>query len=323
MGRLKAQRSARRTQSTKIINEVTTLLESGCNDHTAFTKVIDKLVASRDELQKINAELEDVIPVEDLEREYESAAHYDDQTLETLTRLRVRLEDLSVGSTVLTPPSTTLNAPPTPTTAASQSLGPPKLREQSYRLVDEQTVPHGCGEKDICLVIGSDELWTILSGDIIRSTKVQGLVAVKTTLGWTLQGPTMKTSFINGTSEVMTCVLRVQAGEAKGSDQCTLESFWSLDAMGIAPKEATHGHADTLSVFQRKLVNIGKRYQVAVTCKEPDIELLQDNYSVALNVYEIWLSASLSPKDCLRDTTRRFVSTLFPAMLKLYFTKNR
>ncbi|XP_037574310.1 uncharacterized protein LOC119456551 [Dermacentor silvarum] len=123
MDRLKAKRSARRTQSTKINNEATTLLKRGCNDRTAFSKVIDKLVASRDELPKINAELEDVIAVEDLEREYESAAHYDDQTLETLSRLRAQLEDLSVGSTVLTPPSTTLNTPPTPTTAASQSFG--------------------------------------------------------------------------------------------------------------------------------------------------------------------------------------------------------
>ncbi|XP_049519544.1 uncharacterized protein LOC119446773 [Dermacentor silvarum] len=724
MDRLKAKRSARRTQSTKIINEATTLLQSDCNDRTAFRKVIDKLVASRDELQKINAELEDVIPVDDLEREYESAAHYDDQTLETLTRLRDRLEDLTVGSTVLTPPSTTLNMPPAPTTVASQSFGPrlptltikpfhgdvsqwtsfweqfngavhtnttlrttdkfhylrnyllgeaaaataglptteacyesaidllkqrfgdrsrivqhhfralremqpvtspldtrelrrlydgvqlnvrclnvlevptssfaamlydlliqylpqeivvafhrlnrlqdyargtepsasgeatttsckkleqllrytqieletrehyapsassfkgggsyrkhvpsssvmhasvqskqirnecffckstrhatevcnatltmsekknrlakamrcyrctikghranecrrklvcaackgrhastmcdpafratrgekphnvvfdatkpmkaeiprstavtscqldetinlqtfrswiigsnetsyvrgifdggsqrtfikedlvarlglkiiretciavntfasdvpsrvrkcnvvevrlrsqfddseyiieaitmpvichdisatamecsfaAKLREQSYHLADDQTVPRGCGEKGISLLIGSDQLWSILSGDIIRSTEVQGLVAVKTNLGWTLQGPTMKTSFINGTSEVMICVLRVQAGEVKGSDRSTLESFWSLDAMGIAPNEATHGHADTMSVFQRKLVKIGKRYQIAVPCKEPDIELLQDNYSVALN----------------------------------------
>ncbi|XP_037555940.1 uncharacterized protein LOC119432862 [Dermacentor silvarum] len=124
MDRLKAKRSARQTQSTKIINQVTTLLESGCNDRTAFSKVIDKLVASHDKLRKINAELEDVIPVEDLEREYESAAHYHNQTLETLTHLRARLEDLSVGSTVLTPPSTTLNTPPTPTTTASQSFGP-------------------------------------------------------------------------------------------------------------------------------------------------------------------------------------------------------
>ncbi|KAH7958678.1 hypothetical protein HPB49_004287 [Dermacentor silvarum] len=318
MDRLKAKRSARRTQSAKIINEATTLLESGCNDRTAFSKVIYKLVANRDELQEINAELEDVISVEDLEREYESAAHYDDQTLETLTRLRARLEDLSIGSTVQTPPSTTPNKPSAPTTVSSESFGPrlptlsinpfhereirkedpylfkflwfdksmdmfrswivgsnetsyirdifnggsqrtfikedlvarlglniiretclavntfasdapsrvrkcnvvevrprsqfddsehiieaiampvichdisttamqcsfaTKLREQSYRLADDQTVPRGCGEKGISLLLGSDQLWNILSGDIIRSTEVQGLVAVKTTFG--------------------------------------------------------------------------------------------------------------------------------------------
>ncbi|KAH7949056.1 hypothetical protein HPB49_004540 [Dermacentor silvarum] len=124
MDRLKVNRSARGAQSTKITNEAPTLLESSCNDRTAFSKVLDKLVASRDELRKINAELKDVIPVEDLEREYASAAHYDDQKLETKTRHPGRLEDLSVGRTVQTPPSTTLNTPPAPTTVASQSFGP-------------------------------------------------------------------------------------------------------------------------------------------------------------------------------------------------------
>ncbi|XP_037518346.1 uncharacterized protein LOC119395132 [Rhipicephalus sanguineus] len=98
------------------MNEATTLLESDCNDRTALSKVIDKLVASRDELRKINADIEEVIPVEELEKEYESAANYDDQAL--------RLEDLSLGNTRQTSPSTTLNTPSAPTTAASQSFGP-------------------------------------------------------------------------------------------------------------------------------------------------------------------------------------------------------
>ncbi|XP_037528554.1 uncharacterized protein LOC119405800 [Rhipicephalus sanguineus] len=106
------------------MNEATTLLESDCNDRAALSKVIDILVASRDELRKINAELEEVIPVEEPKREYESAANYDDQALETLTRLRCRLEDLSLDNTRQTSPSTTLNTPPAPTTAASQSFGP-------------------------------------------------------------------------------------------------------------------------------------------------------------------------------------------------------
>ncbi|KAL1471401.1 hypothetical protein MTO96_039953 [Rhipicephalus appendiculatus] len=97
MDRLETKRAARRAQSTRVINEATTLLQSDCNDRAMISKVIDKLVASRDELRKINAELEDVIPVEELETEYESAAHYDDQTIETLTRLQCRLEDLSIA----------------------------------------------------------------------------------------------------------------------------------------------------------------------------------------------------------------------------------
>ncbi|KAL1471383.1 hypothetical protein MTO96_039968 [Rhipicephalus appendiculatus] len=97
MDRLKTKRAARRAEPTRVINEAKTLLQSDGNDRTTISKFIGKRVASRDELRKINAELEDVIPVEELETEYESAAYYDDQTLETLTRLRCRLEDLSIG----------------------------------------------------------------------------------------------------------------------------------------------------------------------------------------------------------------------------------
>ncbi|KAL1485082.1 hypothetical protein MTO96_010466, partial [Rhipicephalus appendiculatus] len=124
MDRLKAKRAARRAQSTRVINEATTLLQSDCLDRTTISKVIDKLVASRDELRKINAELEDVIPVEELETEYECAAHYDNQTLETLTCLRCRLEDLNIGNTRQTSASTTHHTSPVQMTAASQSFGP-------------------------------------------------------------------------------------------------------------------------------------------------------------------------------------------------------
>ncbi|KAH6925633.1 hypothetical protein HPB50_008081 [Hyalomma asiaticum] len=90
------------------------------------------------------------------------------------------------------------------------------LREQRFQLAHEETVPRGSGEKGISMLIGSDQLWKIVSGDIMRSAEVEGLVAVKTTLSWTLQGPVKKTSFVNGASEVMICVLRVQAEEAEG-----------------------------------------------------------------------------------------------------------
>ncbi|KAH6931295.1 hypothetical protein HPB50_023494 [Hyalomma asiaticum] len=81
------------------------------------------------------------------------------------------------------------------------------------------------------MLVGSDQLWTIVSGDIIRSTEVEGLVAVTTILGWMLQGHVKKTSFVNGTSVVMICVLRVQDEEAQEPEESMLVSFWTLYAM--------------------------------------------------------------------------------------------
>ncbi|KAH6943827.1 hypothetical protein HPB50_000121 [Hyalomma asiaticum] len=72
-----------------------------------------------------------------------------------------------------------------PATAMESSFAA-KLREKRFQLADEETLPRGSGEKGISMLIGSDQLWKILSGDIIRSMEVAGLVAVKTTLGWTL-----------------------------------------------------------------------------------------------------------------------------------------
>ncbi|KAH8022948.1 hypothetical protein HPB51_006378 [Rhipicephalus microplus] len=89
-----------------------------------WSKVIGKLVASRDEFQKINAEIEDVIPVEELENEYESVAHYDDQALERLVCLRCCPEELILSKAWQTSISTTINVSPASTTAASQNFGP-------------------------------------------------------------------------------------------------------------------------------------------------------------------------------------------------------
>lgn len=100
-----------RAQATKILNEVMALIESGCKDRTVFRKILDELVASREELRRINADHEDAVPVEDLEAEYKFAADFYDQTLEAMTRFQCRLEELSVGSTVKASPSTALDMP--------------------------------------------------------------------------------------------------------------------------------------------------------------------------------------------------------------------
>ncbi|XP_077541303.1 uncharacterized protein LOC144153555 [Haemaphysalis longicornis] len=134
MDRLKAKRAARRAQATKISTEATALIESGCSDRLALRKVLDRLVASREELSKIDAQVEDAVPVEELEREYESAARYNDPTLEALIRLTYRLEELGVSDTAQPAPSAAVSTPQAPTTVPSQFTGPrlPMLTIQPF-----------------------------------------------------------------------------------------------------------------------------------------------------------------------------------------------
>lgn len=117
-----------------ISTEATALIESGCSDRLALRKVLDKLMASREELSKIDAQVEDAVPVEELEREYESAARYNDQTLEALTRLTYRLEELGVSDTAQPAPSAAVSTPQAPTTVPSQISGPrlPMLTIQPF-----------------------------------------------------------------------------------------------------------------------------------------------------------------------------------------------
>lgn len=71
-------------------------------------------------------------------------------------------------------------------------------------------VPQECESQGMDLLIGSDQLWTIVKGNVIRSKQVQGLVAIKTLVGWTLQGPYRKPSPANQTTTGVTCVLSTQ-----------------------------------------------------------------------------------------------------------------
>ncbi|XP_077535992.1 uncharacterized protein LOC144148313 [Haemaphysalis longicornis] len=123
MDRLKAKHAARRAQATKSLTEATALIKSGCSDRLALRKVLDKLMASPEELSKIDAQVEDAVPVEELEKEYESAAHYNDKTLEALTRLTYGLEELGVSDTAQPAPSAAVSTPQAPTTVPSPISG--------------------------------------------------------------------------------------------------------------------------------------------------------------------------------------------------------
>ncbi|XP_077550606.1 uncharacterized protein LOC144163744 [Haemaphysalis longicornis] len=134
MDRLKAKRAARRAPATKISTEATPLIESGCSDRLAQRKVLDNLMATRENQCKIDAQIEDAVPVEELEREYASAALYNDKTLEALTRLTEQLEELSVRGTTQPGPSAAINTPQAPAMVPSQISRPrlPMLTIQPF-----------------------------------------------------------------------------------------------------------------------------------------------------------------------------------------------
>ncbi|KAH6938286.1 hypothetical protein HPB50_008333 [Hyalomma asiaticum] len=79
----------------------------------------------------------------------------------------------------------------------------------------------------------------------------------------------------------MVCVLRTDIhtqAEISG-----LHSFWTLDVIGLSPEEGQLTSSSTLSRLLENIVKKDRRYEVAVPCKEPDIDLIEDNYLVARN----------------------------------------
>lgn len=51
-------------------------------------------------------------------------------------------------------------------------------------------------ENSLSLLIGADHIWQIMSGRIIKSAEVPGLVAIDTAFGWMLQGPSHEKLFL-------------------------------------------------------------------------------------------------------------------------------
>lgn len=74
MDRLKASRADRRSLITRYINEVRTILEASPTNLAELASIWDRLMASKAELQQVDAEFEVVAPFEELEPDYLAAA---------------------------------------------------------------------------------------------------------------------------------------------------------------------------------------------------------------------------------------------------------
>ncbi|KAM7312621.1 uncharacterized protein ISCGN_009526 [Ixodes scapularis] len=118
MDRLKAKRSARRAQNTRLINDADTILNDPQTDLGRLHAVKNRLSASNIELDRINEELEPLLPTTELENEYASVAEYQDHAIRILAELRYKIEHLEITRRNPVPPTTA------PLQGASESITP-------------------------------------------------------------------------------------------------------------------------------------------------------------------------------------------------------
>ena len=105
----------------------------------------------------------------------------------------------------------------------------PKLKRLGINLTDEVETYEG-EEKPIDLLIGSDYYWEYVLPQIRRLE--MGPTAVKTKLGWSLNGPIQKTLKTHSMVNAVFVKARVD-----DSVDTLVKSFWELEAMGIADRE--------------------------------------------------------------------------------------
>ncbi|XP_064479339.1 uncharacterized protein LOC135392562 [Ornithodoros turicata] len=156
------------------------------------------------------------------------------------------------------------------------------IRRRGEFIADDLLLPNVTTEAGIGLLIGSDEMWRVLTGEVNRCNGNESLVAVGTVFGWTFQGPTTTTSHCTEQSTVAVCVLK--AGVMMQEENDALKKFWELESIGIVDDASMKAEQNSvvLEEFERNVQLRGGRYEVALPWKARKDDL-QDNYTVARN----------------------------------------
>ncbi|XP_064478061.1 uncharacterized protein LOC135391626 [Ornithodoros turicata] len=154
------------------------------------------------------------------------------------------------------------------------------VRVHGNFIADDLLFPSVRSEGEIGLLIGCDELWKLVSGEVKRCQSDGRLAAVESVFGWTFQGPTTVTSYsTTDSSTTAVCILKV--GVVTSEDDI-LKRFWELDNLGISqePDGKQEHNPEVLEAFIQKLETRNGRYEVALTWKM-GLSALEDNYAVA------------------------------------------
>lgn len=72
-----------------------------------------------------------------------------------------------------------------------------------------------------------------MTGEVVRSIEIPGLVAINTAFGWTLQEPTRQKTFLDCDTNLTVGVLRVETIKDDETTSQILQSFWKLEGTDI------------------------------------------------------------------------------------------
>ncbi|GFQ94965.1 integrase catalytic domain-containing protein [Trichonephila clavata] len=130
---------------------------------------------------------------------------------------------------------------------------------------------------EISLLIGSDFYWS-LTHRIKRLDS--SLVAVETSLGWSLQGKC---------DEQSDCTSVHLIHSEEESISAELRRFWEIESLGIRDNDSESlgtGDEELLSEFDKSVCFVDGRYRVSLPWKPGMRELLQNNKTVARKRFE-------------------------------------
>lgn len=142
------------------------------------------------------------------------------------------------------------------------------LQKHDIALTDKN-----CNTTEIGLLIGADYLGFLLTGTVLQLK--DGLVAIKSKLGWSLQGKQVSTNVNHHVTNILHCTY---------CDN-NLTEYWALESLGIRDpaevKSKIDATADALTAFNETVgTTEDKRYEVKLPFKT-DCEDLLPNYQKA------------------------------------------
>lgn len=154
------------------------------------------------------------------------------------------------------------------------------LEESGEHIADVVSFPGVPQVDGISLLVGADQMWKLVKGEIRRYGPNGAIVAINSKLGWTFQGPTTERSLIARQDCNHVSVLHVGTlAEDTRCDQL-FERFCSLEGVGIVDEYQSSEKDVVLEEFEKTVKLKEGRYEVKLPWKPVDSPM-SDNYDVA------------------------------------------